>query len=42
MRHARIAAVVDVRGSEEFTRRIRAIRPYVPAAMRALPDEAFP
>lgn len=42
MHYAGIAAVVDVRGTEEFTRRVRAIRPYVPAAMQALPGAAFP
>jgi hypothetical protein len=39
---AGIDAVIDVRGTEEFTRRIQQLRPFLPAPMRALPDEAFP
>lgn len=42
MRYAGIAAVVDVRGTEEFTRRVQRIRPFLPSAMVGVPDEALP
>lgn len=41
MRYAGIREVVDVRGTDEFTRRIRNIRPYLPAPLLFLPDEAL-
>jgi hypothetical protein len=41
-RYAGIREVVDVRGTEEFSRRILRMRPYVPEAMVMLPEEAFP
>lgn len=34
--------VVDVRGTDEFTRRIQAMRPFLPPQMAALPMAAFP
>jgi hypothetical protein len=42
MRYAGIATVVDVRGTEEFTTRIQRMRPFLPPAMRGIPDAAFP
>ncbi len=39
---AHIVSVVDIRGTEEFTRRIQAMRPFLPVPMRPFPDEAFP
>jgi hypothetical protein len=42
MRSAGIAAVCDVRGTKEFTTRIRRIRPFLPDVMRGIPDEALP
>lgn len=42
IRYARIEAVVDVRGTEEFTRRVQRIRPFLPAALAGLADEALP
>lgn len=40
--YAEIASVVDVRGTEEFSRRIARMRPFLPSPMRAWADEAFP
>ncbi len=40
--YAEIGAVIDVRGTEEFTRRITRMRPWLPPQMRTMPDEAFP
>jgi hypothetical protein len=42
MRYAGIAAVVDVRGTDEFTRRVQRMRPFLPPAMRGMPDAALP
>ncbi len=42
MRDAGIEAVCDVRGTEEFTRRLQAMRPHLPAGLREMPDAAFP
>lgn len=42
MAAGRIDSVCDVRGTEEFTRRIEAIRPYLPAPMRNAPAEVLP
>ena len=42
MRYAGIAAAVDVRGTEEFTRRIQQMRPFLPPLMRQIPDAALP
>jgi hypothetical protein len=41
-RQGRIGGVCDVRGTEEFTHRIRAMRPFLPPQMRHFPDEALP
>ena len=40
--YAQIASVVDVRGTDEYTRRIARMRPFLPPPMRALPEGAFP
>jgi hypothetical protein len=37
-----IAAVVDVRGTPEFTTRIDAMRAWLPPAMRNMPLEMYP
>ncbi len=37
-----IAAVVDVRGSLEGARRMQAMRPFLPAAMQAIPSHLLP
>jgi hypothetical protein len=42
MRYAGIREVCDIRGTEEFSLRIRNVRPYLPDAMLTLPEEAFP
>lgn len=42
MRDGRIEGVCDVRGTPEFTERIQRMRPFLPAAMAAYPDEALP
>lgn len=40
--YAQIDRVIDVRGTEEYTRRIERMRPFLPPQMRHLPAEAFP
>jgi len=40
--YAQIATVVDVRGTEEFTRRIQRMRPFLPPQLQAMPDEVMP
>lgn len=37
-----IREVVDVRGSDEYRRRIQAMRPFLPPQMRGMPESAFP
>lgn len=41
MRYAAIDRVIDVRGTAEFRRRVRALRPYLPPQFRGIPDEAL-
>jgi hypothetical protein len=38
MRYARIDAVVDVRGTEEYTRRIQQLRPFLPPQLAGLAE----
>jgi hypothetical protein len=40
--YAEIAEVCDVRGTEEFTRRIQRMQPWLPPQMRGLPFRAYP
>lgn len=42
MKYGRIESVCDVRGTEEFVKRIDRMRPLLPARMRYLPIEAYP
>lgn len=42
MHYAGIREVCDVRGTEEFTRRIQRIRPFLPRPMLTIPDERLP
>jgi hypothetical protein len=42
MRYAAIEAVVDVRGTDEYERRIAAMVPFLPAPMRSLPMGSLP
>ena|SRR5258708_2764850 len=38
----KIVDVCDVRGTDEFAQRIRAMRPFLPAQIRDIPLEQFP
>ena len=42
MRFAGIASVVDVRGTDDATTRIRRMRPFLPPQLATIPDEALP
>lgn len=42
MQFAGIDTVVDVRGTDECTKRIRRMRPFLPPQLATIPDEALP